>query len=84
MKLLDGSVVRSLMSNSFNNSTCLYVVSLGLAGIASETPSLFRENKIKGSTLGLLMREDLLRMGITKLNEQLMLLQAIDQLLTLV
>ena len=39
---------------------------------------------IDGVALTLLLREDLIRMGITKLDQQLILMQSIDLLLTLV
>ncbi|CAF1104298.1 unnamed protein product [Rotaria sordida] len=56
----------------------------GLAGIQADTSDLFLKNNIDGTALTLLLREDLIRMGITKLDQQLILMQSIDLLLTLV
>lgn len=56
----------------------------GLAGINSDTSDIFLKNRIDGTTLSLLLREDLIRMGITQLDQQLILMQSIDTLLTLV
>jgi hypothetical protein len=67
---------------------CLFVFSsihnLGLAGIQSGVSDIFLQHKIKGISLGLLLRDDLHRMGITKLDQQLIIMQSIDLLLTLV
>ncbi|CAF3757449.1 unnamed protein product [Rotaria socialis] len=56
----------------------------GLAGIQSNTRDIFLKHNIDGTALTLLLREDLIRMGITKIDQQLILMQSIDLLLTLV
>ncbi|CAF4846585.1 unnamed protein product [Rotaria sp. Silwood1] len=56
----------------------------GLAGIEDNISDLFLKHNIDGTALTLLLREDLIRMGITKLDQQLILMQSIDLLLTLV
>ncbi|UJR22517.1 hypothetical protein I4U23_025567 [Adineta vaga] len=56
----------------------------GLAGIQSDISELFLRYRINGASLGTLLRDDLIRMGITKLDQQLILMQSIDLLLTLV
>ncbi|CAF2087571.1 unnamed protein product [Rotaria magnacalcarata] len=56
----------------------------GLAGIQSNTSDIFLKHNIDGTALTLLLREDLIRMGITKIDQQLILMQSIDLLLTLV
>jgi len=56
----------------------------GLAGIQTDISELFLKYNIDGIALSLLLREDLIRMGITKLDQQLILMQSIDLLLTLV
>jgi hypothetical protein len=56
----------------------------GLAGIQSDVSELFLEHHINGAALSTLLRDDLIRMGITKLDQQLILMQSIDLLLTLV
>ncbi|CAF1233926.1 unnamed protein product [Adineta steineri] len=55
----------------------------GLAGIQSDIGDLFIEHKIDGIALSLLLREDLIKMGIIKLDQQLILMQSVDLLLTL-
>ncbi|UJR26562.1 hypothetical protein I4U23_007883 [Adineta vaga] len=55
----------------------------GLAGIQSDISDIFREHNIDGIALSLLLREDLIRMGINKLDQQLILMQSIDLLLIL-
>lgn len=57
---------------------------LGLAGIQSEISEIFLEHRINGAALSTLLRDDLIRMGITKLDQQLILMQSIDLLLNLV
>ncbi|CAF0764190.1 unnamed protein product [Adineta ricciae] len=56
----------------------------GLANIQSGISDIFCEHNIDGVALSLLLREDLIRMGITKLDQQLIIMQSIDTLLTLV
>ncbi|CAF2522711.1 unnamed protein product [Rotaria sp. Silwood2] len=56
----------------------------GLAGIEDNISDLFLKHNIDGTALTLLLREDLIRMGIKKLDQQLILIQSIDLLLTLV
>jgi hypothetical protein len=56
----------------------------GLAGIQSDISEIFLEHNINGAALGTLLRDDLIRMGIIKLDQQLILMQSIDLLLTLV
>ncbi|CAF0742387.1 unnamed protein product [Adineta steineri] len=56
----------------------------GLAGIQSDISEIFLQYHINGITLATLLREDLIHMGITKLDQQLILMQSIDLLLTLV
>lgn len=56
----------------------------GLAGIQSDVADLFLKYHINGAALATLLREDLIRMGITKLDQQLILMQSIDLLLTMV
>jgi len=56
----------------------------GLAGIQSDISEIFLEHSINGAALGTLLRDDLIRMGIIKLDQQLILMQSIDLLLTLV
>lgn len=56
----------------------------GLAGVQPKTGDIFLKYKIDGTALSLLLREDLIRMGITSLDQQLILMQSIDLLLTLV
>ncbi|CAF2134312.1 unnamed protein product [Rotaria magnacalcarata] len=56
----------------------------GLAGIQPNISEIFRKYNINGSALGTLLRQDLIRMGITKLDQQLILIQSIDLLLTLI
>jgi hypothetical protein len=56
----------------------------GLAGIQSDIGDMFLKHHINGAALGTLLREDLIQMGITKLDQQLILMQSIDLLLTLV
>jgi hypothetical protein len=55
-----------------------------LAGIQSDISDIFLKYRINGAALGTLLREDLIHMGIIKLDQQLILMQAIDLLLTLV
>lgn len=57
---------------------------IGLAGIQTNIGDFFLKHKINGATLGTLLREDLIRMGIKTLDQQLILMQSIDNLLTLV
>ena len=56
----------------------------GLAGIPGDTADLFRQHNIDGVALSLLLRDDIIRMGITRLDQQLILIQSIDLILTLV
>ncbi|CAF4061050.1 unnamed protein product [Rotaria sp. Silwood2] len=56
----------------------------GLAGIQSDISEIFLKHNINGAALETLLREDLIRMGITKLDQQLILTQSIDLLLTLI
>ena len=56
----------------------------GLAGIQSDVADLFLKYHINGAALATLLREDLIRMGIAKLDQQLILMQSIDLLLTMV
>ena len=56
----------------------------GLAGIQSDVADLFVKSHINGAALATLLRGDLIRMGITRLDQQLILMQSIDLLLTLV
>jgi len=56
----------------------------GLAGIQPEIGEIFLQNQINGSALSFLLREDFIRMGILKIDQQLILQQSIDLLLTLV
>jgi len=56
----------------------------GLAGIQLDISDIFLKNHINGIALSTLLRDDLIRMGITKLDQQLILMQSIDLLLTLV
>jgi hypothetical protein len=56
----------------------------GLAGIQVDIDAIFLKHHINGAALGTLLREDLIRMGIVKLDQQLILMQSIDLLLTLV
>ncbi|CAF1047410.1 unnamed protein product [Adineta ricciae] len=56
----------------------------GLTGIQPEISEIFLRERINGASLGTLLRDDLIRMGITKLDQQLILMQSIDLLLTLV
>lgn len=56
----------------------------GLAGIQSDVADLFVKSRVNGAALSTLLREDLIRMGITRLDQQLILMQSIDLLLTLV
>ena len=56
----------------------------GLAGLPSHISDIFLQYNIDGIALSLLLREDFLRMGITKLDHQLILMKSIDLLLTLV
>ncbi|CAF4726922.1 unnamed protein product [Rotaria socialis] len=56
----------------------------GLAGIQPYISEIFLKYNINGSALETLLRHDLIRMGITKLDQQLILIQSIDLLLTLV
>lgn len=58
--------------------------SQGLAGLPRHISDIFLQCNIDGVALGLLLREDLIRMGITKVDQQLILIQSIDLLLTLV
>ena len=83
MKWQDGlEVIRKECDEIRRNYTCLLYS--GLAGIQSDISDLFLEHNIDGIALSLLLREDLIRMGITKLDQQLILMQSIDLLLTLV
>jgi hypothetical protein len=61
-----------------------FCICQGLAGIQSDISEIFVKHNIDGVGLSLLLREDLIRMGITKLDQQLILMQSIDLLLTLV
>ncbi|CAF0821417.1 unnamed protein product [Rotaria sordida] len=56
----------------------------GLAGIQPDISEIFLKHSINGAALGILLREDLIRMGITQLDQQLILTQSIDLLLTLI
>ncbi|CAF1530944.1 unnamed protein product [Rotaria sp. Silwood1] len=55
----------------------------GLAGIQSDISEIFLKHCINGAALEILLREDLIHMGIIKLDQQLILMQSIDLLLTL-
>ncbi len=81
MKLLDGYRVK-IFQNKTKYIEIIFI--LGLAGIQSDVSEIFLEHHINGAALGTLLRDDLIRMGITKLDQQLILMQSIDLLLTLV
>lgn len=57
---------------------------IGLAGIQNEISEIFLEHHINGAALTTILRDDLIRMGIIKLDQQLILMQSIDLLLNLV
>jgi len=81
MKLLDGYLV----SHTKRNQLLIRFFYLsGLAGIPPEISEIFLQHRINGAKLGTLLRGDLIHMGITKLDHQLILMQSIDLLLTLV
>lgn len=56
----------------------------GLAGIQTEIGEIFLRNNVNGSMLGTLLRDDLKRMGIKQFDQQLILMQSIESLLSLV
>ncbi len=82
MKSLDGYRVNIISKRQ--NKEFIDIPFLGLAGIQSDVSELFLEHHINGAALSTLLRDDLIRMGITKLDQQLILMQSIDLLLTLV
>ncbi|CAF1418105.1 unnamed protein product, partial [Didymodactylos carnosus] len=56
----------------------------GLAGVHRGTDQIFLEHKIDGQALTVLTRDDLIRMGIKQIDQQMILLQSVDLLSTLV
>lgn len=80
-KLLDGLLVRWFLNEKTSVENRFIS---GLAGIESNVSEIFLNNRIDGISLGFVVRDDLQRMGIVKLDQQLILMQSIHQLLTLV
>jgi hypothetical protein len=77
---IDGKYILKTIIMMINSFTLFE----GLAGIQSDISEIFLKHRINGAALGTLLRDDFIRMGITKLDQQLILLQSIDLLLTLV
>ena len=81
---MDTRFERNKTKQNKSNQIFYFFFCQGLAGISSDVSDIFLRHRIDGTALSFLLREDLIRMGITQLDQQLIIMQSTDTLLTLV